>query len=69
MNASFEEFTLSPSLADELYHRSISSSAVHIFLSLITLLGNSLILVALLKTSPFIRRRNSCIVVWQQLIY
>ena len=69
MNASFEQFTLSPSLADELHHRSISSSVVHIFLSFTTFLGNSLILVALLKKPPIIRRRNSCIVVWQQLIY
>ena len=69
MNASFEQFTLSHSLANELHHRSISFSVVHIFLSLTTFLSNSLILVALLKTSPFIRRRNSCIVVWQQLIY
>ena len=69
MNASFEQFTLSHSLANELHHRFISFSVVHIFLSLTTFLSNSLILVALLKTSPFIRRRNSCIVVWQQLIY
>ena len=47
MNASFEQFTLSPSLADELHHRSISSSVVHIFLPFTTFLGNSLILVAL----------------------
>ena len=51
MNASFGEFTLSPSLVDELHHRLISFLVVHIFFSHTTFLGNSLILAALHKTS------------------
>ena len=51
MNASFGEFTLSPSLVDELHHRLISFRVVHIFFSHTTFLGNSLILVAPHKTS------------------
>ena len=52
------------------FDKNQSSSTVNILLAITTFFGNSLIIVALRKESliPCIRRPNSCIVVWQQLI-
>ena len=52
------------------FDKNQSSSTVNILLAITTFFGNSLTTVALRKESliPCIRRPNSCIVVWQQLI-
>ena len=65
----FEESLCSSVWVGEFKQQSISFSAINILLFTTAILGNSLILVALHKELPSIRHPNSCIVVWQRLIY
>ena len=66
---SFEELLCSPSLVGGFQqHLSICFLAVNNLLSITAFAGNSLILLSFTRNLPYIRRLNSCIVVWQPLI-
>ena len=66
---SFEELLCSPSLVGGFQQQLwICFLAVNILLSITAFAGNSLILLSFTRNLPYIRRPNSCIVVWQPLI-